>query len=246
MIKVKHTEQYQGNIVCKGKLVLIQINLGQYMAIKPNGIIINNLMFKPIIISEIESIETGDKYFDKKYKIINNCVDDADKEDLNFRIKKEKSVNKILALPEHFSPEQLQMIVDGKLKDGDEVMVECIKPSGAFDGLECQIKLNQQNHINIIEKRKQFVVLEGIEKGNRFFTTNSDNNCYSKDGELWYKEIAFCDTTEEAQQILYGNKEESWDDNWNEWCKVGNGKREDFLQNYIDWLKENYHPPKRK
>lgn len=32
---------------------------------------------------------------------------------------------KILALPEHFSPKHLQAIVDGKLKDGDKVLVEC-------------------------------------------------------------------------------------------------------------------------
>lgn len=31
---------------------------------------------------------------------------------------------KILALPEHFSPRHLQAIVDGKLKDGDKVLLE--------------------------------------------------------------------------------------------------------------------------
>jgi hypothetical protein len=34
---------------------------------------------------------------------------------------------KILALPEHFTKEQLQDIVYGKLKEGDKVMVECSK-----------------------------------------------------------------------------------------------------------------------
>lgn len=32
---------------------------------------------------------------------------------------------KILALPEHFSPQQLQDIVDGKLKEGQKILLEC-------------------------------------------------------------------------------------------------------------------------
>lgn len=51
----------------------------------------------------------------------------------------------------------------------------------------------------------KFVVLEtlvGPSKGGRFFTTNSDNNTHSAKGELWYKEIAFCDTSDECQKYL--------------------------------------------
>lgn len=51
------------------------------------------------------------------------------------------------------------------------------------------------------ENSKQFVVLEhlgGVDKGQRFWSTNSDNNTHSNKGELWYKEILFTDSTEEA------------------------------------------------
>ncbi len=87
--------------------------------------------------------------------------------ELKLAIKENNSINeykKILALPEHFSPEQLQMIVESKLQDGDELMVECEKhtiggrsikdingiPVGYESYIEKRIKLNQKNHVNII------------------------------------------------------------------------------------------------
>lgn len=51
------------------------------------------------------------------------------------------------------------------------------------------------------KSEKKFVVLEHLclpNRGFRFWTTNSDNNTHSFKGELWYKEIAFTDDTEEA------------------------------------------------
>ena len=62
------------------------------------------------------------------------------------------------------------------------------------------------------EKPKEYVVLETLvmpDRGKRFITTNChwsgrhDNNTHSAKGELWYKEIAFCDTAEEAQKYLH-------------------------------------------
>jgi hypothetical protein len=51
---------------------------------------------------------------------------------------------------------------------------------------------------------KKYVVLEHLNlpnKGFRFWSTNSDNNTHSANGELWYKEIAFTDDTEEAIKL---------------------------------------------
>ncbi len=48
---------------------------------------------------------------------------------------------------------------------------------------------------------KKYVVLEHLclpNRGFRFWTTNSDNNTHSFEGELWYKEILFTDSSEEA------------------------------------------------
>lgn len=45
---------------------------------------------------------------------------------------------------------------------------------------------------------KKFVVLGDLKHGNVFWTTNKENNCYSKDGELWYEEIMFTDSPQEA------------------------------------------------
>ena len=66
-----------------------------------------------------------------------------------------------------------------------------------------------------MDKNKEYVVLETLvmpDRGKRFFSVNchwegssphNTNNTHSYKGELWYKEIAFCDTAEEAQSYLH-------------------------------------------
>jgi hypothetical protein len=55
-----------------------------------------------------------------------------------------------------------------------------------------------ENKVIHLEK---YVVLEHLtlpDRGWRFWSTNSCNNCHSMNGELWYKEILFTDSEEEA------------------------------------------------
>ena len=50
-------------------------------------------------------------------------------------------------------------------------------------------------------RSEKYVVLEHLmlpHRGRRFWTTNSDNNCFSHDGEVWYKEVFFTDSWELA------------------------------------------------
>lgn len=111
-------------------------------------------LVKPIIISETEKIESGDW-------VLGGPGDEAHNEiwqwDGDSYISDED--NKILALPEHFSPQQLQDIVDCKSKEGDKVLVECesklIEPHKDQYGdlrknkFESLIKLNSQYHITL-------------------------------------------------------------------------------------------------
>ena len=56
-----------------------------------------------------------------------------------------------------------------------------------------------------MNKPKKYVVLEHLclpDRGLRFYSTNSDNNTHSFSGELWYKEVGFVDTSEEAQALI--------------------------------------------
>jgi hypothetical protein len=61
----------------------------------------------------------------------------------------------------------------------------------------------------------KYVILEhllGYDKGWRFWTSNSDDsyqNTHSENGELWYKEVAFTDSTEEAIYISRNGKSDS-------------------------------------
>lgn len=52
----------------------------------------------------------------------------------------------------------------------------------------------------------RFVILEGIEHGNRFFSSYDENHDHTKSatGELWYRIIGYADTVAEAQTQLYG------------------------------------------
>lgn len=102
--------------------------------------------YKPILISETEKIEVGDwTYHSRKdmqqLKQVTNPNAENDLLNLGWR--------KVLALPEHFSPKHLQAIVDGKMKDGDKVLVECEKQYHDGDQWHHKIKLNSSNHITL-------------------------------------------------------------------------------------------------
>lgn len=163
-IKVKQTENLDGRIVTRGKLVLIETKeVADILKWKKDSKITGRAIqyiqadvnyIRPIIISETEEILIGDSYL----QILTSgkkCVNVAD--EITVEIIKEQivcEVFKILALPEHFSPEILQMIVDGDLKDGQDLWVECeekpeiIAKFGIDFKDEYVIKLIN-NHINI-------------------------------------------------------------------------------------------------
>jgi hypothetical protein len=51
----------------------------------------------------------------------------------------------------------------------------------------------------------QFVILEGIQDKNAFFTTRERTDMTTlADGTIAYRVLAYCDTVEEAQTFLYG------------------------------------------
>jgi len=55
------------------------------------------------------------------------------------------------------------------------------------------------------ETRERFVILEGIEHHNRFFTMYSGGDPTKSDtGGTWYKILGYADTVSEAQIKLYG------------------------------------------
>lgn len=110
---------------------------------------------KPILISE-EEIEKGD------YGFISNEIVKIDKingEHAEFDGRRclAYCIKKVLALPEHFSDKHLQAIVDGKMENGDGVLVKCDKKY--YDGLTCPpfafiISLDQQNHITLFPAKQ--------------------------------------------------------------------------------------------
>lgn len=84
-----------------------------------------------------------------------NTIHNADVGDENViilnNLQKIKKVFKILALPEHFSSKHLQSIIDGKLKENDEVYVECEynKLYPMVQNYNIQIKLNKESNVTL-------------------------------------------------------------------------------------------------
>jgi hypothetical protein len=147
MIKVEHTKNYRLSqdqkkysnspyevLVTDAELVLVECKPEEalFNLIEnglPNGILrlhtkdrfVAGRYLKPILISRTEKITTnkgkemGDWTYNSFYKKMFQMNGDITNYDF-----------KILALPEHFSPESLQLIVDGKLKEG-KCLVECIE-----------------------------------------------------------------------------------------------------------------------
>lgn len=128
MIKVKEVKQHlpstyssMHKLVTEAKLVLVP---GYYPTCK--SMQLKGNVYYPIAISETEKIEVGDWVYNTvTHKIY--TVNEGLSVVLQGNSLDAKSHVKILALPEHFSPEILQQIIDGKLKDGDKALVECEK-----------------------------------------------------------------------------------------------------------------------
>lgn len=84
---------------------------------------------KPIIVSNTETIEEGDLFIGetgiiKKCKTINRSRKQIHSEDgYAYFIHK---CNKVLVLPDQFSPKQIQAMLDGKIKQNDEVFVTVV------------------------------------------------------------------------------------------------------------------------
>lgn len=217
MIKVEHTKTHstyevtiprkqftEPVLVTDPKLMLVECKPEEALFIHRNttGVdIINHYSYnqqglvkgifykylKPILISETEKIEVGEQFSMGAFT--------------NWKIEVRKDVDygvfepkyKILALSEHFSPEQLQMIVDGKLKDGDKVLVECER-GGNFDpydnqipGMDYwyQIKLNP--HITIYPVEEKMYTRDEVNERIRQAYVDGYENGYQKGN--WHGEI---------------------------------------------------------
>lgn len=214
MIKVNNTRLENGVLVTDAKVVLVECtpeealigysDYSKYDLIN-KWLSIPEKYFKPILISEteIEGVIGDSIFFDTKFfKHITTITKDSNV------WHKTLTTFKILALPEHFSEEALQQIVDGKLKDGDKVTIECdrVRKRGykckdcglrvtlgrkckdeshkdlIFDDAEFnRIKLNQSNHIIIHKSEEKMYTREEVKKLFDQFS-NSEELAYIMDG----------------------------------------------------------------
>lgn len=192
--------------VAEGKLVLVEckpeeallfqyLNTTTFVGIKM-GHYVKGLgkYYKPILISETEKIEVGDWAYNLKTKELKQATTQ------DGAILSGMTWCKVLALPEHFSPKHLQAIVDGKLKDGDKVLVECEKKDyrGDWDYVgnnnsvyktEHFIKFNSSNHITLRKtEEKMYTREESINHLAVYIRETSENDLSLKDAKDIAKE----------------------------------------------------------
>jgi len=74
--------------------------------------------------------------------------------------------------------------------------------------MEAEVRKHLEDKKNT-ESSKRFILLEGLDQGNRFTTTNTPGEDHTKlyDGTVAYKILGYADTIEEAQGKLYTKEE---------------------------------------
>lgn len=185
--KVKNTQWYtdsQGeHIVHEGKLVLMKYTLDKEVFVNIEG------AYKyPIVVSETEEIEVGDKvlYANSTYDVIR--IDEHNRPIVMLEDEEAQLAiwDKVLALPNQLSEKHLQAIVDGKMKDGDDVYVEC-QVNTTFD-LD-SIWLDKNNHITLFPA-KQSLEEAAIEYSEHLRSMPEFKDVGSEFIEMVYKEGA--------------------------------------------------------
>jgi len=190
----KYSDSQGEHIVCKGRLVSV-IDREEQLKRDSNSLGLGESLgkataYKNYIISETEPLKFGDWVYNSKSKEIYQIPDEPFVE----------YEHKILALPEHFSDKHLQAIADGKLKDGDEVILKCERmmkyedgseslcnsPIDVYDGDFKRTHLNQQNYITF------FPVKQSLEEAVKIYSAPYNEGYQSiedafKAGAEWAK-----------------------------------------------------------
>lgn len=104
----------------------------------------NYTLAEPVIISENEPIGEGDYFMSAFQSYVLQNKEGGYNEYPNGDL---SGYSKVLALPDHFSNKKLRAIADGKMKDGDKVLVECTRDHNynsqnpSWDGYRVKIPL---------------------------------------------------------------------------------------------------------
>jgi hypothetical protein len=117
---------------------------------------------QPIIISTKDRIEIGDKIYHKADgKVITYTKEIAADKALNNP--STYGYYKVLVLPEQFSSKQLQAIVDGKMKEDDQVYVQC-KRVGYQHMSADFVELDSFNHATLHKIERKLYTKEEVDK----------------------------------------------------------------------------------
>lgn len=173
-IKIKTADDF---LKVKGRLILVEVYTEDISKDVFNSIVHiaggqgNVSCYNPIIISDTEPIEVGDRRYDAERKSIGTCVNEEERvfyEEHNKNYHYDRKYFKILAMPEYISPQRIKDIQDGKLKDGDEVSIMC--RYNTFEEFESNNKKSFDTHlklcngyVDIVSKAKKAYTVEEVD-----------------------------------------------------------------------------------
>lgn len=281
--KVKQIEDHSDFIACAGQLILVidesikslqkgrlylptdsgdknDMTYGYRLRekdIEENDSFINKPIL-PIIISKTEQIEIDDYVFDS----INQSLFQCKNRSHLLVINNQSSCYKVLVLSEQFSPVQIQAIVSGVLKDGQNLLIGCeiaieegkiVHHNNGYasttDTKGCyQIKLTN-NYINIflIPKANQETKQPEISGFGKHLkkmmpVLGLEDNGIARPKS---KEEKLRSSEEKLNPFLLLDNDELWDYIWNEYetycsCRDFLGKEK---ETFPDWAKTIYNPP---
>ena len=243
-MKITHTENMNGKIVAKGKLILVPIK-GEDAFNDPNiknyvisgelgGRLHRNIpnfglgnYHKPIIISETEEIKKHEDkilYKDKILKVSKNrglylSVYEFSEIDIRTDLTK-----KIIALPEQLSPKTIQDIIEGKIKNGDEIYLEC--ETFPVNNLGNEITIASEDLKTFRFDGREIIIKDG---------RDIVKSCGLKRIKLTPDGYI---TLVEKQKVV-----DCWDDVIS---KSGVSSSDYYFTRLVTYLKENYNPPTKK
>lgn len=183
--------------VVEGTFLLVEYDTSKLLkndSEKLSILYINSVSVLPIIISETEKFDSDEPVL---------CLDEIEYGWEEAYLKNGRGegtctlCRKILAMPEHFSPHHIQLILDGKLKSGDKVLLECQCYDERWTSLNTKVEYYKvKNHPHII-----LHLLESVEKAEpKMYTKEQmiwayeqgvidgcDPDCKDTNGEKWFE-----------------------------------------------------------
>ena len=241
-IEVKKTEINDERLVCRGKLVFVKTDYvencitGYYgtqdgnLALTSRGYM-GDYFISPVIISESEEINVGDKFLwkDKVFTLLES--------DEGNRLNDFKNEGKKILVPfEKMVYDLLHNIASGYFKEGEDVFIECKKTLDGFDDNDNEVLRYEVllNYVNVFKlKRKSWDDLAKIGSPEKWIEVY-----------IHYQDLL---VENDAREFVENIPKPTWDEILVDFEKHFNGlilyAKSEKAKVFKEWIINNYNAP---